>query len=64
MKYKVQATVSYMGEFEVVADSPQEAVDKLRANPTGYSIKDLYYEPIEIENVFDEDMNLAEGHWE
>lgn len=64
MKYKVQATVSYMGEFEVEANSPQEAVDKFREKPTRFKVNNLYYNPTEIEDVFDKDMNLAEGHWE
>lgn len=62
MKYRVEATVSYMGGFEVEAKSPKEAVDKLEENPRIFSVNDIYYNPIEIEDVYDED-GLIVGGW-
>lgn len=65
MKYNVEATFSYTGYVEVEADSAQEAVDFVRDEAGGtLTVKDVCDGEAEIENVFDEDMSLAEGDWE
>lgn len=51
MRYILKARVSYEGEFEVEAGSPQEAVDKFKKRPTSFSVDNMYYYPIEVESI-------------